>query len=105
MRTTARLVAAATTVTAVSLLGAPAAMAQESPACAYPFDCRPPVIDLDLTKFEAPPAQDPPVGRPQTPTQLPFTGGEVVLIALAGGTAIAGGAALVAVGRRRAPAA
>lgn len=37
-----------------------------------------------------------------TPSTLPFTGGEVVLVSVAGAAAIAGGGALVVAGRRRA---
>lgn len=37
-----------------------------------------------------------------TPATLPFTGGELVLLSLAGAGAIAGGVALVVAGRRRA---
>jgi LPXTG-motif cell wall-anchored protein len=35
------------------------------------------------------------------PASLPFTGGEVTMLALAGAAALAGGAALVAAGRKR----
>ena len=40
-------------------------------------------------------------GPSTTPSTLPFTGGEVVLMAVAGAAAVGGGAVLVAVGRRR----
>jgi hypothetical protein len=36
-----------------------------------------------------------------TPSTLPFTGGELVLISVVGSAAVAGGAALVLAGRRR----
>jgi hypothetical protein len=38
-----------------------------------------------------------------SPTTLPFTGGEVILIAAAGAAAVAAGAGMIASGRRRAP--
>ena len=37
----------------------------------------------------------------ETPSTLPFTGGELVLLSTAGIAAVAGGAALVVAGRRR----
>lgn len=44
-------------------------------------------------------------GRGSTsPSTLPFTGGDVVLLSVIGAGAVAGGAALIAAGRRRTPA-
>lgn len=41
------------------------------------------------------------VSRSSSPSSLPFTGGEVVLIAVAGAAAVAAGAGMVVGGRRR----
>jgi hypothetical protein len=42
-----------------------------------------------------------PASTTSTPSTLPFTGGEVVLIAVAGAAAVAAGTAMVVTGRRR----
>lgn len=80
--------AAAAAVAALSLLGAAPALA----ACdAYSGGC---------TSDAPPPArltQEPAV---QSPTTLPFTGGQLVLLTATGAAALAGGTALVVAARR-----
>jgi len=105
MSTTSRLAVSAAVLGGGLLLAGPAS-AQE--ACAYPFDCPP------VSGGSGQPATGGSVGTPtvSTPTvvsnaggggpaSLPFTGGEVTMLALAGAAALAGGAALVAAGRKR----
>ena len=96
------------------LLGAPSAHAQE--VCAYPFDCSPigggdggagtilpgpgaGAGNAGLTDATAGGVTGASVGGGRT--VLPFTGGEAALLGLTGVGAVAGGALLVAAGRRR----
>lgn len=86
-------------------LGAPA-----SAVCdAYSGTCTEPPAVLD-TELNAPTSTDTvvrgsvaPTGTAPavTPTTLPFTGGELVLLSTLGVAALTGGAVLVAAGRRR----
>ena len=94
MRTTSGLAAAAFT-SAMVLTGAPSALAVCDP---YSTTC------VDDTVQERPEQ----VVRPRSnvePQTLPFTGGEAVLMGVVGISAVAGGIALVAAGRKRSSAA
>lgn len=57
--------------------------------------------DTTTTSSANPPAVQARTTPASTPSTLPFTGGEVVLIAAAGTAAVAAGAGLVVGGRRR----
>jgi hypothetical protein len=103
MRRFSTLLTGAALAGGISLLGAPAAFAKEPVACdAYAQTC-PPV------RGETTPSVSGTKGgvsvvtttRTSTPSTLPFTGGDVVLISVLGAAAVAGGAALVVAGRRR----
>lgn len=102
MRTSSRLAVSAAVLGGGLLLAAPAS-AQE--VCLYPSDC--PIGGVDVVPATG--------GNPTditptyttgsgsgAPTSLPFTGGEVTLLALTGVAALGGGALLVAAGRKRA---
>ena len=107
MRTTSRLAVSAAVLGGGLLLAAPAS-AQE--VCDYPFDCAP------TGGGSGAPATGGGSGAPGSGTKtvvnnspavgasnaLPFTGGQVTLIALAGADALGGGVVLVAAGRKRA---
>ena len=118
MRTTNRLAVAAAVLGGGLLLAAPAA-AQE--ACPYPFDPADPRCQVQggsgggatggsgngatggsgggTAVVDNSPVRTTAGGGA---SELPFTGGEVTLIALGGAAAVGGGAVLVAAGRRRA---
>lgn len=114
MRTTSRL-AASTAVLGGALflagpvlLTAPAAAQTVTPPCpTYPFDCPSPT---PTDGGEGSPSVSP-TSRPisgggggpsvDNPSSLPFTGGELTLMALVGAGAVGGGAALVTAGRKR----
>jgi hypothetical protein len=116
MRTTSRLALSAAVLGSSLLFAAPAAAQTAPTPCPYPF------TDCPTT----PPPSTPPGGgegeETVSPTgtpvngggggggggtavdgrsELPFTGGEITLLALAGTAALGGGAALVVAGRRR----
>jgi len=104
MRNTSRLALVAAVLGGGLLIAAPAS-AQE--ACEYPFDC-PPITGGGggpatggggggQTVVDASPVS----GGSTAGGQLPFTGGEVTLMALAGTAALGGGIVLVAAGRKR----
>jgi hypothetical protein len=98
MRATAlRLVAAGGLVTAVMLPGA--ALAETG--CPYGSgDCSPPTVPEDPPNdSQTGGVQGAPAGGEET---LPFTGGDVVGLALIGAGAVLGGAALARSGRRKA---
>ncbi len=101
MRRTAKVLSGAALVGGLCLGFAPAASAQV--ACdGYGQTC--PVVSGDQMTRDTGGAVNarttPTTGGPST---LPFTGGDIVLLSLAGAAAVAGGAALVAAGRRREP--
>lgn len=97
MRTTSRL-AISSVILGGSLLIAPAASADE--ACPYPFDpADPRCVETENTANERVPAGTAPTT--QDAATLPFTGGEITVLSLLGAGALAGGVALVAVGRKR----
>lgn len=85
------------------------ASAQE--ACdAYSGTCTEPAEVLPTTAvLDEPPARTtttetnarPGISPASSPTTLPFTGGELVLFSALGAGAVAGGVALVVIGRRR----
>lgn len=84
---------------ALGVAGAAPAAAQE--ACdAYSGGCTEPprVLPTTVTRGSAGTAVSP---TAETPSTLPFTGGEVVLLSALGAAAVAGGTALVVAGRRR----
>lgn len=102
MRRTAQLAGAAGMIAALGLAGAPLAYAQA--ACApgstysdYAGRCLPANEVADRGGAE--PAGG---GSGSGASTLPFTGGELVLVALGGAVAVAGGTALVVAARRRA---
>jgi len=99
MRTTLRLTLVGAVAGAVTLVGAPGALAQQ--VCDYPFDC-PEVIDGGTTD-EATGDEDTNAGGGTTASgaQLPMTGGETMLLGMTGIGALVGGTALVVAGRRR----
>jgi hypothetical protein len=89
----------------LSLLTAPAAMAQTVDCVVYPDRCEvnDVVIDRDeITNDSGDTTSKSTVNARTQPETLPFTGGEVVALTLLGAGAVAGGAALVVAGRRRA---
>ena len=96
MRPTLRLVTGAAVLGVVSLTGIPAASAQSVDCNAYPQSC---VDSRVLPDGNTAPATV--VRNSPTPSTLPFTGGETVLIALAGAGAVAAGTVLVRGARRR----
>lgn len=117
MRTTLRLTLVGAVAGAVTLVGAPGALAQE--VCAYPFDC-PEVIDGgttdEATEDEAIEDEDTAAGGTTgggttsggtasggtaSGVELPMTGGETLLLGMTGLGALVGGTALVVAGRRR----
>jgi hypothetical protein len=110
MRTSSRLVVSAAVLGGGLMLAAPASA---QTACAYPFDC-PPIGGVDevpATGGGTPTVDTPTFNTPTftgsgsgNPTSLPFTGGEITLLALGGVAALGGGAVLVAAGRKRATA-
>lgn len=71
-------------------------------ACdAYSGSCvKPPVVRSE-TRTPEPTVQGRAVVDTPTPAQLPFTGGELVLVSTLGAAALAGGTALVVAGRKR----
>ena len=110
MRTTSRLAVSAAVLGGAMLFAAPAS-AQTATPCPYPFDACP-------TTPAPSPSRTPGGGgggEVETPisgggggtavtdnrSNLPFTGGEITLLALAGTAALGGGTALVVAGRRR----
>jgi hypothetical protein len=107
MRTASRLAASAAVLGGSLLLAAPAS-AQE--ACPYPFDPADPRCQVqgggggggtgDTDTDNSPVVTT--AGSSGGAASLPFTGGEVTLIALAGTAALGGGIVLVAAGRKRA---
>lgn len=88
------LTASAATLAAAGALALPtAAFAANGPTCdAYSRHC----TNVEGHKITKPPTEV--AGEKAT---LPFTGGEIVLMTLAGAGAIAGGTAFVVAGRRR----
>ena len=113
MRTTSRLAVTAAVLGGGLLIAAPASAQQ---ACEYPFDCPPIGGETEEpatggnggggaggggggggTVVDASPI----TGGGGGAAQLPFTGGEVTLMALAGTAALGGGIVLVAAGRKR----
>lgn len=102
MRRVTTLLTGAALAGGISLLGAPAALADGGVACdAYAKTC--PAVPGTQVRGGATTTGLPGAvtTRTSTPASLPFTGGDVVLLSLAGSAAIAGGAALVMAGRRR----
>jgi hypothetical protein len=108
MRTTSRLAVSAAVLGGGLLLAAPASAQQ---ACPYPFDPSDVRCEEvqggsgggatgDSTVVDNSPVRNT-AGQGGGST-LPFTGGEVTLIALAGAAAVGGGVVLVAAGRKRA---
>lgn len=115
MRTTSRLAASAAVLGGALLFAAPATAQTAPTPCAYPF------INCPTTPAPSPSASPGGGGGTvETPapsstplrgggggtavsnrSNLPFTGGEITLLALAGTAALGGGAALVVAGRRR----
>jgi len=99
--------------TGVAVLGlagvvaAPAALAQTTDCAVYPDAC----VESQVVNDRPAPAVDSSTGNrvdsstsnrdAGSPATLPFTGGEVLLIGLAGGGAVAAGAVLVVAARRR----
>lgn len=98
MRHTARLATLTASAGAALLLAAPVAHAQEVLVEDTVVDEYSGVIPRQLNRQETPPADVESVSSPST---LPFTGGEVVLLTGLGVGAVAAGAVLVAAGRRR----
>lgn len=97
----------------ISLLTAPAAMAQTVDCAVYPDRCEVNDVVIDRNPVTPPGNPTDDTSRDTTrvestvnartqPETLPFTGGEVVTLTLLGAGAVAGGAALVVAGRRRA---
>ncbi|MDX6287573.1 MAG: hypothetical protein QOG53_3058 [Frankiales bacterium] len=85
------------TIVAGSLIGTGAAFADDPNTCdAYSTSCPPSVLPTVITKTNTPPVQV--EGNSST---LPFTGGEVALMSIAGIGAIGAGTAFVVAGRRR----
>lgn len=110
MPRTARLFLVSTAVAAIGLVGAPGALAQSTSEYSGTDDTA--VLDdaLESTPDAAGTSGSAGTAGGQSevsarvgsgPSTLPFTGGEVVLVAAAGAAAVAAGAALVAGGRRR----
>lgn len=98
---------------ALSTLTAAGLLALAGPAAAvcdaYSGTCTEPprVLNETVTPPAQPPASDTAVRGSRvpsaaTPTTLPFTGGELVLVSTLGLGALVGGTALVVAGRRRA---
>ena len=92
----------------ISLLTAPAALAQTVDCAVYPDRCEVNDVVIDRDTDNPTDGTSTNVKRtvnnrtpPGTPERLPFTGGEVVALTLLGAGAVAGGAALVVAGRRR----
>jgi hypothetical protein len=103
MRNTARLATLTASAGAALLLAASVALAQESVVDTYSG-----VIPIQLDRDETAPVEPTAVKSTgvesqsvSSPTTLPFTGGEVVLLTGLGAGALAAGAALVVAGRRR----
>jgi hypothetical protein len=71
--------------------------------CDYPFDCPPGVLGTSDTVRGSNASVRSTGSTSGSPSTLPFTGGEITLITLAGGAAMAGGVVLVAAGRKRRP--
>jgi LPXTG-motif cell wall-anchored protein len=76
-----------------SLLGTGAAFAAPDTCDAYSTECPPEVLPTTISK--------PPVEVEGNSSTLPFTGGEVALMSIAGIGAIGAGTAFVVAGRRR----
>jgi hypothetical protein len=109
MRTTARLSVVAATAGVLTLTTAPLALAQSAEYVGGTGDTKQTdtaVLSGTTTKAPAGTAatttRTSPSVPARTPATLPFTGGEVVLVAAAGAAAVAAGASLVLGGRRRA---
>jgi LPXTG-motif cell wall-anchored protein len=81
------------TIVAGSLMGTGVAFAAPSTCEAYSTECPPEVLPTTISK--------PPVQVEGNSTTLPFTGGEVALMSIAGIGAIGAGTAFVVAGRRR----
>lgn len=97
MRRVTHLLAGAALAGGVGLLGAPAAHA-DTTCDAYSGVC--PVVpgkQLPAGEVKAVVVKKPAA----TPSTLPFTGGDVVLVSVLGAAAVAGGGALLVAGRRR----
>lgn len=118
MRRTARLVTGAAVLGVVGITGAPAALAQTVDCAVYPDACvRSEVIGDSTTRGGGAAGGGAPEkagvdaqgtgvagtvsSRGSTPSTLPFTGGESVLLGLAGAGAVAAGTVLVVAARRR----
>lgn len=121
MRRVTHLLTGAALAGGISLVGAPAALAQEAVACdAYAGTC-PVVLGETLTRSEG--GAGGTTSSPSTttgtevrgavagttanrtsPATLPFTGGDILLLSLLGAAAVGGGTALVVASRRRSPA-
>lgn len=98
----AAVVVAAGAALAVSF--APAS-AQTATCDAYSGACPPPTQVLPSTVSSPPPVtavRGATTRTAESPSVLPFTGGELVLVSLAGAGALAAGGALLVAGRRRA---
>lgn len=96
MTRTTRLASAAGAACLLSVMAAPAALAQTTADYTGTGDTV--VGGVVVTA----PGTSAVRSRTTSPSTLPFTGGEVVLIAAAGTAAVAAGAAMVVGGRRRA---
>lgn len=94
MRNPLRVTAVTVATGAVLLVGAPAAVAQE---VRDPYTG---VLPTTLTRTNGSPTGVL-SGTANRPSTLPFTGGELVLLATAGASAVGGGVALAVAGRRR----
>ncbi len=107
MRTSLRLTTGAAVLGVASLVGAPAALAQTTTCDAYSEGC-----DTTGVLPDSEDQDDDTAGvavssgnrGSGTPSSLPRTGGETVLLGLAGAGALAAGTVLVVAGRRRATA-
>jgi hypothetical protein len=82
------------TIVAGSILGTGVAFAAPSTCDAYSTECPPEVLPTTITKT-------PPVQVEGNSSTLPFTGGEVALMSIAGIGAIGAGTVFVVAGRRR----
>lgn len=118
MRRTARFATGAAVLGFVGFAGAPGALAQSAPVCAaYSESCvesevvvNPPASGGTgvagngtgpATGGQGPGVAGTVSSRSSTPATLPFTGGDVVLVGLAGAGAVATGTVLIVAARRR----
>lgn len=118
MLRTARFATGAAVLGFVGFAGAPGALAQSAPVCAaYPESCVEPRVVVNppesggtgvagngtgpATGGQGPGVAGTVSSRSSTPATLPFTGGDVVLVGLAGAGAVATGTVLIVAARRR----